>query len=182
MDKLIPADWFDRVFMERVHVHWTAGPAQSRPDEAEHYHMILNQDLTLRKGVPIKLNAYSGAPLAGYAAHTLGANRRAIGYSMAGMRGAVESPFNPGPDPITEPQWNRMVIHVAQLCKFYKIEVGPTTVLTHAEVTQNLGIKQKGKWDISILPWQSKEWKNAGAIGNLLRSEVQQLLDDGELK
>ena len=182
MDIWIPKEWLPKVTMKRVHVHWTAGPKISRPDEAEHYHMILNQDLTLRKGVDIRLNSYAKPPAPkGYAAHTYNANQYAIGYSLAGMRLAKQSPFDPGPDPITEEQYSRAVKHVAQLCKAYGIQVSPKTVLTHAEVTKNLGIQQKAKWDIAILPWQPKDWNTAEKIGNLFRSEVQQVLEKGEV-
>lgn len=170
---LIPEAWLSQAKVKRIHLHWTAGPAMSRPDESMHYHFILNQDLTLRRGV------YSIAdqerPTAGrnnYAAHTLGANQMAIGYSLAGMRGAVQNPFDPGPDPITEAQWSRAVIHIAQLVKFYGITIGPKTVLTHAEVEDNLGIKQRAKWDIAILPWDKEKWHDAKTIGDLLRAEV----------
>ena len=182
MDIWIPKEWLPKVTMKRVHIHWTAGPAMSRPDEAEHYHMILNQDLTLRKGVDIRLNSYAKAPAPkGYAAHTWNANQYAIGYSLAGMRLAKQSPFDPGPDPITEPQYTRAVRHTAQLCKFYGIPVSRKTVLTHAEVQANLGITQKAKWDIAILPWQPKEFNTAEKVGNLFRSEVQYLLEKGDV-
>lgn len=180
-DIWIPKTWLPKVRMDRFHLHWTAGPKMSRPDEAEHYHMILNQDLTLRKGVDIRLNSYAGAAPKGYAAHTLNANKYAIGYSLAGMRLAKQSPFDPGTEPITEAQWTRAVRHAAQCCLAYGIKVTPKTVLTHAEVTKNLGIQQKAKWDIAILPWQPKDWNTAEKIGNLFRSEVQHVLEKGEV-
>lgn len=160
-----------------IHVHWTAGPAQARLDEADHYHAILNQDLTLLKGrYSPKDNEDTLDKI--YAAHTLGANRFRYGYSLAGMRGAQQSPFNPGPDPITEAQWSRAMIHLAQLAKFYGVEITPKTLLTHAEVEANLGVKQKAKWDIAILPWDQK-WNTAKKVGNLMRAEVKHILEKG---
>lgn len=183
MGKLIPKEWMPQCRMDRVHLHWTAGPRIARPDEYEHYHFIVNQDMQILPGVSIKLNSYASAATrpAGYAAHTLGANQYAIGISMAGMRGAVERPFNPGPDPITEEQWRLTVRAVAELCEFYKIPVTPKTVLSHAEVESNLGIKQKGKWDVTVLPWQTgdKRFDSAKECGDLFRAEVKYVMENG---
>ena len=55
--------------------------------------------------------------------------------------------------------------------KQYKITVTPQTVLTHAEVEKTLGVKQKGKWDITRLPY-NKNVVGAKAVGDLLRKEV----------
>ena len=164
--------------VDRIHLHWTAGPAQSRPDEADHYHAILNQDLTVSKGrYTAKDNENTLDNI--YAAHTKSANRFAYGYSLAGMRGAKEKPFNPGPDPITEKQWSRAMIHLAQLCKFYHVAPTDKKVLTHAEVQSNLGIKQNGKWDITVLPWQADKWNTAKKVGDLMRAEIQHILEKG---
>lgn len=187
MENLIPQAWLTPCEMRRVHIHWTAGPGKSRPDEWDHYHLILDQDLDLKRGVNIEKNSRkiqeNFRPGFDYAAHTKNANGFAIGYSMAGMRLAQERPLIPGPEPITEAQWSRMILHVAQLCKFYGIQPTPRTVLTHAEVQGNLGIKQNGKWDINILPWQKDLtlFDSAAKVGNLLRAEVQKILDDGRL-
>lgn len=179
---LLPDKILVKAVCKRVHLHWTAGPAQSRADEAVHYHAILNRDLTINPGLYTIMDNYSIPPgKKDYAAHTKGANTQAFGYSLAGMRGAKESPFDPGPDPITEEQWSRAMIHIAQICKTYGITVGPKTVLTHAEVTKNLGIKQNGKWDITVLPWQTDKWNTAEKVGNLMRAEVLHILKKGEL-
>lgn len=179
---LLPKSILVKAKCKRVHLHWTAGPAQSRPDEALHYHAILNQDLSVSKGVCTIMDNYEIPPgKTNYAAHTKGANTQAFGYSLAGMRQAKQSPFDPGPDPITEIQWSRAMIHIAQLCKFYEIMPGIKTVLTHAEVETNLGIKQKGKWDIAVLPWQPTQWNTAEKVGNLMRAEVLHILKKGEL-
>lgn len=186
----IPKTWLTKCTIKRVQIHWTAGPGKSRPDEWEHYNFVLDQDLTLNRGVPIEKNARTIGgdfrPGFDYAAHTRAANSFAAGYSMAGMRLSQEAtasrPFIPGPDPLTEEQWSRMILHVAQLCKFYGIVVGPKTVLTHAEVQKNLGIKQNAKWDIAVLPWQPKApFDSAPKVGDLLRSEVQHQLEKGNV-
>lgn len=178
---LLPSNILVKALTKRVHLHWTAGPAQARADEAMHYHAILNQDLTVLKGLysPADNDSIPAGKTA-YAAHTRGANTRAFGYSLAGMRGARQSPFDPGPNPITEAQWSRAMIHIAQICKFYGIKPTPKTVLTHAEVQTNLGITQAGKWDIAILPFDEK-WNTAEKVGNLMRAEVTHILEKGEL-
>lgn len=164
----------------RIIVHWTAGPAQSRADEALHYHAILNQDLTVTPGVYTLADNYSiPAGKTKYAAHTKGSNTCAFGYSLAGMRGAKQSPFEPGPDPITEAQWSRAMIHLAQIVRKYKMTISPKTLLTHAEVQKNLGVTQAGKWDISILPFDTK-WDSAEKVGRLMRAEVLHLVEKGE--
>ena len=53
--------------------------------------------------------------------------------------------------------------------------VTPHTVLSHAEVQQALGIKQRGKWDISHLafdPWGI----GAKACGDIFRAQTANLL------
>lgn len=177
---LLPYKFLIPATVKGINVHWTAGPPISRPDEADHYHAILNQDLTVAKGrYSPKDNEDTLDKI--YAAHTLGNNRFRYGYSLAGMRGAKQSPFNPGPSPITEAQWSRAMIHLAQLCKFYGVKVTPQTLLTHAEVEKILGIKQKAKWDIAVLPWQADKWNTAEKVGNLMRAEVKHILEKGQL-
>jgi hypothetical protein len=55
------------------------------------------------------------------------------------------------------------------------VPVTPKTVLSHAEVQANLGIKQKGKWDIAILPWD-RSFDTARECGDEFRRMVQEHL------
>ena len=87
------------------------------------------------------------------------------------MLNAQENPFKAGPYPMTKVQWDRLVLVIASLCRFYKIPVTPKTVLSHAEVQGNLGIKQAGKWDFTRLAFDLYV-KGAKACGDRLRSEV----------
>jgi hypothetical protein len=50
------------------------------------------------------------------------------------------------------------------------------TILTHAEVEPNLRIKQKGKWDITRLPFDDTVRGHA-PVGDKLRREVAAALD-----
>lgn len=185
----LPKEWLVPCRIDRIHVHWTAGPRKSRPDEHQHYNFVLDQDLTINRGVSIDKNGRvigsDFRPGFDYAAHTRAANSFAGGYSMAGMRLSQEPtasrPFILGPDPLTEPQWSRMIIHVAQLCFAYGIKPGLKTVLSHAEVQMNLGIKQNAKWDLTLLPWQKDQslFNTARKVGNLMRAEVTKILIEG---
>lgn len=169
--KDIPASWMPKADLDRVIVHWTAGQNRPSSDDVRHYHVLWASDGQPVRGVPtIDKNDASGVR-SGYAAHTLNCNTGSIGVSMCGMMGAVESPFSPGPAPLTQVQWDAMIRGVAQLCIRYGIPVTPQTVLTHAEVQGNLGIRQKGKWDVTRLPFD-KTVVGARAVGDLLRRQV----------
>jgi hypothetical protein len=170
----IPAEWMPRVPMKRIHGHWTAGNHTASPTDRRAYHLLIEGDGKLIRGVPsIALN--SGRTHDGYAAHTLNANTDAIGVSMCGMAGAVESPFNPGRAPLTAVQWRAFVQAVAALAQFYAIPVTPKTILFHAEVQANLGITQRAKWDVIRLPFDPAV-VGAKAVGDKLRREVASIL------
>jgi hypothetical protein len=67
---------------------------------------------------------------------------------------------------------------VAELCFRKKIPVSPTTVLNHGEVERNLGIKQRNKWDVMVLPWAlSMTWEQ---VGEHFRSRVSYYLSGYE--
>lgn len=174
MKQVVPIKYIQPCSMERIILHWTAGPGKSRRDEWGHYHFVIDQDLVINPGKAILANANTKD--GDYAAHTLNCNQGSIGVSMAGMRQAVERPFNPGPDPITEAQWNLTLELIAQLAVAYKIPTKPTTILTHAEVQDNLKIQQRGKWDITILPW-NQTVNTAREVGDLMRTTVQRIID-----
>lgn len=169
-DGLVPTAWMPAAKMIRIHVHWTAGNYKANATDVQHYHILVEGDGKLVKGTPsIKLNE---SPLKdGYAAHTANANGGAIGVSMCAMMNAKESPFDPGPAPLTKVQWDTMVKVVAELAANYKIAVTRTTVLTHAEVQANLGITQKGKWDVAILAFD-QSFNTAPKVGDRMRSEI----------
>lgn len=172
---LIPAAWMPKAQMARIIVHWTAGANKASKTDKEHYHILIEGDGKLVRGDPsIALN---DAPLKqGYAAHTLRLNSDSIGVSLCGMAGAKESPFNPGKHPITEVQWEVLPLVLADLCRVYSIPVTPKTVLSHAEVQPTLGVKQRGKWDITRLPWDLSV-NGPIAVGDLFRNATQRRLE-----
>jgi hypothetical protein len=137
--------------MKRIILHWTAGGHTATATDRKHYHVIIQGDGSKVAGDhPISANKSPMKP--SYAAHTRNCNTDSIGVAVAAMRGAVERPFSAGPSPINPKQYDALVTAVAYLCVEYGIEVKGDTVLTHAEVQPTLGIKQRGKWDITWLP------------------------------
>jgi len=164
----VPVDWMPWAQMQRIIVHWTAGANTASALDREHYHILIEGGGKVVRGKPsIDLNQ---APVKkGYAAHTLNCNSGSIGVSLCGMAGAVESPFSAGRSPITREQWEILPSVLADLCRRYSIPVTPSTVLSHAEVQGTLGIAQRGKWDISRLPFEPSI-KGAKAVGDLFRN------------
>ncbi len=161
--------------MKRIIVHWTAGTYEATEHDRKFYHYLIDGDNKIVKGrysVSDNESVADGV----YAAHTAGTNKDSIGVSLCGMAGAKENPFNAGKYPLKNSQWRTMLWLVARLCKEYKIPVTNKTLLTHAEVQSNLGNPQKGKWDITRLPFDNKVI-GAKAVGDLLRKEVKSIME-----
>lgn len=171
----VPAAWMQAARMDRVIVHWTAGAHKASALDKSHYHVLIEGDGTLVRGTPsIALNEAPAKK--GYAAHTLNCNSGSIGVSMCCMAGAVERPFKAGSAPMTREQWDKMILVVADLCRRYGIPVTSRTVLSHAEVQPNLGIAQRGKWDIARIAFLP-DVVGAKACGDLMRRSVAAALD-----
>lgn len=172
----VPAAWMPPCAMSRIVVHWTAGAHEASDFDRQHYHLLVEGDGRLVRGIPaIDRNAAPIRP--GYAAHTLNLNGGSIGVSLCCMGGAVETPvFRAGRWPLTRPQWDRLPAVLADLCRRYRIPVGRRTVLSHAEVQPTLGIPQRGKWDIARLPFDAV----AGGpvpVGDLFRARTAAALE-----
>lgn len=166
----MPADWMPWAHMSRIIVHWTAGGNKASATDRRHYHLLIEGDGKLVRGDPsIVLNQAPAKP--GYAAHTLNCNSCSIGVSLCGMAGAVERPFNAGKSPITLKQWASLPEILTALCRRYSIPVTPSTILSPAEVQATLGIAQRGKWDIAILPFDPT-LNTAKKVGDSLRAAV----------
>ena len=156
--------------MDRIICHWTAGTNKPNNVDFDHYHFLIDGDGVVHNGKhkpEDNLNCKDGK----YAAHTLNSNTGSIGIALCGMSGAVELPFDAGKYPITKKQWAALIKLIVSLSRKYKIGITPKTVLSHAEVQANLNITQRGKWDISRLPWDNAV-VGALAVGNKLRREV----------
>jgi N-acetyl-anhydromuramyl-L-alanine amidase AmpD len=165
--------------MKRVIVHWTGGGGRASAEDRIHYHRLVEYDGTVVDGKEdISDNIVTAD--GDYAAHTLRLNTGSIGVAMCGMHEAVEHPFSVGPSPLTEPQFNATCKLVASLCLEYGIPVTPQTVLTHAEVEPTLGVKQRGKWDITRLPWK-KDVRGARAVGDYMRYRIRLMMGGEEV-
>jgi hypothetical protein len=174
-DKVISSAWMPDAKITGIVFHWTAGQNKASDLDRSHYHLLIEGDGKHVRGVPsIDLNSLPRSKT-GYAQHTLNCNTGFIGVSLCGMAGAIEIPFSAGKQPITRVQWDALANVLAQLCKRYGIKVSRKTVLSHAEVQTNLGIKQKGKWDIARLPFDASI-QGAVAIGDQMRAMVQSKL------
>jgi hypothetical protein len=171
---LIDPAWMQHCSMKRVICHWTAGGLKASHLDREHYHILVEADGSLVRGNRTIFDNVSTADKI-YAAHTLGANTGSIGIAACCMAGAEERPFKAGQAPMTRKQWETMAQAVAELCRFYRIPVTPTTVLGHGEVEVNLGIKQRGKWDPMVLPWNPGLSKTE--VGEAFRSLVRIALE-----
>lgn len=156
--------------MKRIILHWSAGGNAVSDLDRRHYHFIIDGTGKVHAGNH-KPAANERPRARQYAAHTLNCNTGSIGVSLAGMVGAVERPFNPGNQPITDAQVDALVTLCADLCRRYGIEVMRRTVLSHAEVQATLGIAQRGKWDISWLPGMSGPGDPV-AVGDQLRERI----------
>lgn len=171
---LVPSAWMPRCAMRRVHLHWTAGAYGANGLDLNSYHLLVDGTPKLVRGRwPISANV--NCPRGAYAAHTLSANPGAIGVSICCMGGPGVTMANHGAWPMKREQWEMAVRAVADLCRFYAIPVTDKTVLTHAEVQPNLGIRQNGKWDIAILSFD-RSFDTARKVGDRLRREVAALL------
>lgn len=160
--------------MKRIILHWTGGAHTASNLDKEHYHFIYEGDGNAVRGKWDILDNVSPVKPRNYAAHTLNCNGDSIGLAVACMAGAIEGKTN-GNYPMTEMQLDAMCRAAAHFCKLYGIPVTDRTVLTHAEVQNNLGIKQRGKWDIAVIPFRH-DLVGAKACGDNIRTRVQAYL------
>jgi N-acetyl-anhydromuramyl-L-alanine amidase AmpD len=170
----VPPNWMPAARLERIIVHWTAGQHRASGLDKSRYHILIEGSGVLVRGTPSI--AANGIGASGpRASHTLNCNTGSIGVSLCCMAGAVERPFSPGKAPMTAAQWQRLPGVLADLCRRYSILATPRTVLSHAEVQANLGIAQRGKWDIArVVP--APDLVGAQACGDAMRAAVSRLI------
>lgn len=150
---LVPKAWLPKCNPKRIICHWTAGGYKATASDREHYHILIEGDGNLVKGIYDIIDNMNTAD-GQYAAHTKGLNTGSVGVAVCCMWGAIREPFQPGQFPMTLEQWNIMARVVADLCRFYDLPVIEQTVLGHGEVERIFGIPQSGKWDPMRLPWK----------------------------
>lgn len=156
--------------MKRIIIHWTAGAHKANSTDRAAYHWLIEGDGNVVNGnLPPEANESTADGV--YAAHVLNMNTGSIGISLCAMWDAQEAPFDWGRAPITQAQLDSLATHVAQVARRYSIAISKRTVLTHAEVEPTLGVKQRGKWDITVLPGMDKPGDPV-EIGDILREKI----------
>jgi hypothetical protein len=174
--RVLPKQWLQPATIKRVHLHWTAGGHRASETDKDHYHVLVEHDGNVLKG-NCDISANSAINPSGQKAHhTLNANTGAAAVSMCCMAGANQAPLSLGKFPLTKEQWDKAAVVVAELCYHYKVPVTSKTVLSHAEVQKNLGITQRGKWDVAILPWD-RSLDTSWECGDQFRKQVQEHLN-----
>lgn len=152
--------------------HWTAGAHGIIELERDHYNWLFDRVGNVFDGnhsVQDQVN-YDWRSGVG-ASHTKSMNTGWIGLSVDAMAGAKESPLNWGSNPLTWEGIDAMLDWTMDLCEEYEIPVSPWTTLSHAEVQQNLGVKQRFKWDYKVLPGYTRA-VDARIVGDILRDRM----------
>ncbi len=170
-------DIFDPSGITRIHWHWTGGNYKVSEFDRKYYNDIFDNKGRHYDGFTPVLQQASYIPGRIGISHTLNANTGAIGLAVAGMFGATSSGsiVKPGQYPITWEAIDAMLEKTMYYCRIYDIKVSPWTTLSHAEVPKNIGIKQRSKWDIQVLPNNLSKLHTANDVGNFLRSRMLRL-------
>lgn len=160
--------------LDRIILHWTGGGWKANDLDRQRYQLIVEGDGTVVNGIHSpedNIRVTDGI----YGAHTRNLNTGSIGVAMAAMLGAQERPFSWGRAPLTVTQIDALCRLVAGLSSKYRIPVTRRTILTHAEVWPTLGIRQRGKWDITCLPGDLAP-RSAVVVGDQLRTRIAELV------
>lgn len=152
--------------------HWTAGAKGFIELERKAYNALfsvtgdwIDGNSTIQEQVNYDWKNGVGA------SHTKSMNTGWIGASVDAMAGAQESPLKWGSNPITWTGIDAMLDWTMDVCEEYDIPVSPWTTLSHAEVEQTLGVKQRNKWDYKVLPGYTQS-VDARMVGDILRDRM----------
>lgn len=164
-------DLFDRG-VRGIVWHWTAGANGIIELEKDHYNFltdtkgnIYDGNSTIAEQVMYDWRRGIGA------SHTKSMNTGWVGISQDAMAGANGWPMDWGSHPITWEGIDAMLEQTADVCEEYGIPMSRWTTLSHAEVQETLGVKQKNKWDYMVLPGYDKP-VNAVKVGDILRKRM----------
>lgn len=157
--------------MERIILHWTAGADGVNDLERDSYHFIVSRNGEWVQGSNKVEDNIPPLEPGEYAAHTLNLNSYSIGIALDAMAGATERPFSWGRYPITKIQVDALCRLTASLSVQYGVPVTRETILTHAEVQPTLGVRQRFKWDITVLPGMDKPGDPV-EVGDVLRNKI----------
>jgi hypothetical protein len=168
-------DIFDPSGITRIHWHWTVSGYSVTPQTVKHYNGVFDcEGNEYDGGSPPQHQANYGYNMG--VSHTLNANTGSVGLAVACLAGVKPDwgsmTVKQGKYPITWNSLDSMLEKTMELCKLYNIYPSPWTTLTHAEIQPNLGIRQRGKWDIQILPDEPTKIISAIDAGNKLRKRM----------
>lgn len=166
-------DLFDRG-VRGIVWHWTAGAKGFIEMERKAYNFLhsttgdtIQGEATVAEQVMYDWRRGIGA------SHTKSMNTGWIGQSVDAMAGAKQAnPMVWGSNPITWEGIDAMLEQSAELVKEYNIPISKWTTLTHAEVEPTLGVKQRWKWDYTVLPGDTNGFQDPVEIGNKLRERL----------
>jgi len=166
-------DLFDRG-VRGIVWHWTAGAKGFIDMEREAYNFLhsrtgdtIQGEATVAEQVMYDWRRGIGA------SHTKSMNTGWIGQSVDAMAGSKQAnPMVWGSNPITWEGIDAMLEQTAELVEEYDIPVSKWTTLTHAEVEPTLGVKQRWKWDYTVLPGDTNGFQDPVTIGNKLRERL----------
>jgi hypothetical protein len=136
---------------KQIVAHWTGGSYVPSSLDRNHYHFLVDGEAVVHPG-EFLVSANDFLVTGEYAAHVRYWNTKTIGLAVCCMAGAKEKPFDPGRYPIKRIQWDTLAELAATLCVRYGIPITEKTVLMHSEVEPTIGIPQRGKWDINVMP------------------------------
>lgn len=155
--------------MKRIIIHWSAGVYYPTEFEKEHYHFLVDKDGNVHNG-KFKPEDNEFCKVGKYAAHTGGGNTGSIGVALCAMAG-FKNKNSVGNYPILKKQFESAMEFCAKLCRKYKIDVTPQTVMTHYEFgVKNPKTTSAGKIDIIYLP--PYPWVAQVEIGSFIRSKI----------
>lgn len=158
--------------------HWTGGTHKANSLDVQHYQWIVNGDGTITPGVHPTRN-FHPCP-ANYGAHTRNLNSGWLAISLSCLGGNGTNENNQGKWPMTKEQAGMMVAMSAQLARHYDIPVqrpsktDPRGFISHAEVSEALGIWQAGKWDFTVC--YDPQIRGAKNVGDFFRNQVRDLV------
>lgn len=160
--------------LKRIILHWTAGQNTPNTTDKAHYHFMIDGEGTIHNGL-YKPEDNISCTDGKYAAHTGGGNTGSIGIGLCGMLGYKDKK-NTGNYPLTKKQCETAFKLIAQLCKKYKINITPETVLTHKEFGDaHPKSTSYGKIDIHYLPAYPEI--TTAEMGSFIRSKAEWYLN-----
>lgn len=161
----------------RIHWHWAASTYTVNWNVVKHYNGVFDKDGNKHDGGTPPQQQAVYLPGKYGVSHTFNANTGAVGLSVAAMAEAKVTNWgtgvvDQGKYPLTWEGIDGMLKETVKLCREFDIKPSPWTTITHAEVQTNIGIKQKNKWDIRVLPDNPTKLLGEKEAGDMLRARM----------